>query len=106
MAVAQLHSLANLSEVEILATVHTTSFNYGTGALSALNKWHGRELPVSAIHVEGLYNAWLGDYTKPLYENFPRYEGLRHTVKDLVIVYRNLLSRTDKKDYYHYHWFS
>lgn len=97
MAVAQLHSLANLNEVEILATVHTASFNYGPGALSALNKWHGRKVPVGAIHVEGLYNVWLGEYTKPLYENFPRYEGLRQTVKDVVIVYRDLLSRTDKK---------
>ncbi|MFW6372010.1 MAG: hypothetical protein ACOC10_12475, partial [Bacteroidota bacterium] len=96
-AVAQLHALADLNEVEILATVHTASFNFGPGALSALNKWHGREVPVGAIHVEGLYNVWLGEYTKPLYENFPRYEGLRHTIDNVVTVYRKMLSRTDGK---------
>jgi hypothetical protein len=97
LAVAQLHALADLNEVEILATVHTSSFKYGPGALSALNKWHGRKVPIGAIHIEGLYNVWLGEYTKRLYENFPRYEGLRHTVDDVVTVYRNLLSRTDGK---------
>jgi len=97
LAVAQLHALADLNEVEILATVHTSSHNYGPGALSALNKWHGRKPPIGAIHVEGLYNIWLGDYTKPLYKNFPRYEGLRHTVDDVTTVYRDMLSRTDGK---------
>ncbi len=97
LAVAQLHALADLNEVEILATVHTSSHNYGPGALSALNKWHGRKVPIGAIHVDGLYNIWLGDYTKPLYENFPRYVGLRQTVDDVTDVYRNLLSQADGK---------
>ncbi len=95
LAVAQLHALADLGEVEILATVHTASFDYGPGALSALNKWHGRELPIGAIHTEGLYNVWLGEYTKPLYDNFPRYAGMRETVDDVVDIYRDFLSRAD-----------
>lgn len=97
LAVAQLHALADLNEVEIIATVHTSSFNYGPGALSALNKWHGRTVPIGAIHVEDLYNVWLGEYTKPIYEDFPRYEGLRQCVDDVVTVYRNLLSSTEGK---------
>jgi hypothetical protein len=97
LAIAQLHALADLNEVNILATVHTASFNYGPGALSALNKWHGREVPIGAIQVEGLFNVWLGEYTKPLYDNFRRYEGLRHTVDDVIDVYRDMLSQADGK---------
>jgi inosine-uridine nucleoside N-ribohydrolase len=97
LAVAQLHALADLNEVEIVATVHTSSHDYGPGALSALNKWHGRIVPVGAIQVDGLYNIWLGDYTQPLYETFPRYVGLRHTVDDVTDVYRSFLSQADFK---------
>jgi inosine-uridine nucleoside N-ribohydrolase len=51
-ALAVLHSLADMNEAQILATVCNIQDNYGVGALCSVNKYFGREgIPVGGVTV-------------------------------------------------------
>lgn len=54
-ALCVLHALADLGEVNILAVVHNTASPHGVGAISAINRFYGRDrIPV------GAYNGRVG----------------------------------------------
>ncbi|MFH1500201.1 MAG: LamG-like jellyroll fold domain-containing protein [Verrucomicrobiota bacterium] len=89
-ALAVLHALADLGEVEILATGASTSMPKAPGAIDVVNTYYGRpEIPVAATKVGPSY---FSSYVNHLYDNFPHDTPLTDGVPDAVAVYREILA--------------
>ena len=46
---SMLHALADNGECELLAVVVSTTPSTGAGAVSVINHWYGREVPIGAL---------------------------------------------------------
>ena len=94
-ALAILHALADLGEVEVLATVISrggVSEPWTAPALDAVNTYYGR--PDIPIGVSKSNDSPLSDsYTRQLAEGFPNDFGDGRQAPDAVTVYRDVLSR-------------
>ena len=94
-ALAMLHALADLGEVELLAAVISrggVSEPWTAPALDAVNTYYGR--PDIPIGVSKTNDSLLSDsYTRQLAEDFPNDFGDGGQAPDAVAVYRSVLSR-------------
>ncbi len=89
-AVAMLHTLADLCEVEILGMVSATSFEWGAGALDAINTYYGRpDIPIGALKEPDFLDR--SDYSQYLAENFPNDLKSAKNAPDAVELFHSVL---------------
>lgn len=90
-AVAILHALADLGEVEILAMGVVSCCPYSPACLDALNTWHGRgEIPIGVYKGKGLTTQ--SRFARSVAERCPNDVGLAGKVPDVVGLYRRVLA--------------
>ncbi len=90
-AVAVLHSLADLGEIEILATGVSAKNAYSPPCLDALNTYFGRpELPLGVVKGPGFYRE--SKYARQIAQEFPHKLKSAEDVPDAVVVYREVLA--------------
>lgn len=69
-ALQALHALCDAGEAQLLAVTHCTGNRYALPAISALNRYNGREVPLgTSANAEFLSEFCV--YNKPLSERFP-----------------------------------
>ena len=89
--VALLHALADKQEVELLAMMSATSFEWGAGALDALNTYYGRPgIPVGALKDTGFLAR--SNYSKYIAENYPNDLKSATNAPDATVLYRQILA--------------
>jgi len=89
-AVAMLHALADRCEIEILGMLSCTSFEWGAGALDALNTYYGRpDIPIGALKETGFLER--SDYSQYLAQNFPNDLKSGANAPDAVALFHDLL---------------
>lgn len=100
-AVAVLHSLASVGACQIIGMAVSVTCSEAPGALDALNKWHGRQVPIGQFKgtpetasVDRCFGNSSANFVSALYNGFPR--DLGTSVDDAVDVYRQALH--DAKD--------
>jgi len=80
-AICAAHALADLGEAEILAMIHDTGLSEGVGALSILNEYYGRRIPL------GAYKGHVGRPGADLSEPQWTHEGRGIYVDELLAKY-------------------
>lgn len=95
-AVAILHALADLGEVEIVAMAACTSSPWGAPCLDALNTYYGRpQIPVGGYKQPGFLEA--SPYNEAIAREFPNALGHGDRAPDATALYRRVLAgSTDK----------
>ncbi len=89
-ALAVLHALADNGEVEILATVSSTSWPKAPGAIDVVNTYYGRPaIPLGIAHTGPAHSS---AYLNYLYDNFPHDSPLADQVPAAVDTYRRILA--------------
>jgi inosine-uridine nucleoside N-ribohydrolase len=89
-ALAVLHALADLGEVEILATVASSLHPWSPACIDVLNTYYGRpNIPLGRAVGRGVLKA--SKYAQPLAERFPHKAGPAEKVPAAVAVYRQIL---------------
>lgn len=90
-AVAILHALADLGEVEILAMGVVSCCPNSPACLDALNTWHGRgEIPIGVYKGKGLTTQ--SRFARAVAERCPNDVGLAEKAPDVVDLYRRTLA--------------
>lgn len=90
-AVAVLHALADLGEIEILATGVSAKNPYSPPCLDALNTYFGRpELPLGVVKGPGFFRD--SKYAKQITEEFPHQLKSTEDAPDAPVVYRKVLA--------------
>jgi inosine-uridine preferring nucleoside hydrolase len=90
-AVAVLHALADLGEIEILATGVSAKNPYSPPCLDALNTYFGRpELPLGVLKGPGFFRD--SKYAKEISEEFPHQLKSAEEAPDAAVVYRKVLA--------------
>ncbi len=99
-ALAVLHALADLGEVEILATVVSSRFRWSVPCTAAINRYHGRpDLPLGAPKGPGPNTGNRGSkYAREISEQFPGKPATNDNAEDAVAVYRRLLAARESAD--------
>lgn len=92
-AMAVLHALADMNEVEILAVCHCTTYREGASCIDAINRYYGRpDIPVGTLKGPGIgpesymekFNTYLAQHYENAFADKP--------AEDAVVVYRRILS--------------
>ena len=90
-AVCVAHALMARGEAELLAVVHNTGIHEGVGAISAINSYYGKHVPIGAY--KGQFDiGMIGPYVADLAHNFPTRVQRASQVPDAVDVYRRALA--------------
>ena len=90
-AVAVLHALADLGEIEILATGVSAKNPYSPPCLDALNTYFGRpELPLGVVKGPGFFRD--SKYAKEIAEEFPHQLKSAEEAPNAAVVYRKVLA--------------
>ena len=90
-AVAVLHALADLGEVEILATGVSAKNPYSPPCLDAINTYFGRpELPLGVVKGPGFFRD--SKYAEQIAEEFPHQLKSAQDAPDAAVVYRKVLT--------------
>ncbi len=85
-----LHALADRCEIEIVGMVSATSYEWGAGALDALNTYYGRpDIPIGALKEPGFLER--SDYSRHLAENFPNDLKTAKNAPDAVKLFHDVL---------------
>ena len=88
---ALLHALADKQEVELLAMMSATSFEWGAGALDAYNTYYGRpDVPVGALKDTGFLAR--SNYSKYIAENYPNDLKSAENAPNATMLYRQILA--------------
>lgn len=91
-ALALLHALADLGEVELLATVSSSKNKWSPPCIDAINTFYGRpDLPVGAPKRAGVDLP--SRYLETIAREFPNDIGTGENVPDALEIYREVLSR-------------
>ena len=98
------HALVDRGEARLLAVIHDTALPEGVGAVSVINEYYGRQIPLGAyrgrvgapgsdLAQPGWTNQGRGRYVDSLLSEFA--SPVRHAseVADAVTVYREALNR-------------
>jgi inosine-uridine nucleoside N-ribohydrolase len=89
-ALAVLHALADLGELEILATGASTGRPKAPGAIDVVNTYYGRpDIPISATKKGPTFQSAFADH---LFDHFPHDTPLTDAVEDSVSCYRRILA--------------
>lgn len=99
-AVAVLHALASLGEVEILGMMHCTSSKWGAGCLDALNTYYGRpDIPIGTLKTSGFLDddSVHAKYNKGVAEHYPNRFREGAEPPDAVALYRQLLAGGERQ---------
>lgn len=90
-AVAVLHALADLREVEILAMMVSSGDRWAGPCLMALNNWFGRPaIPVGVVQGRSVTHE--SRYTKTIADEFPPEKVAATPAADAVHLYRRILA--------------
>ena len=93
-ALAILHAMANQGEVEILATVVSSRYNWSVPCVQAINAYYGRpKLPIGAPKGAGASDRRGSPYARQTAERFPTEYKTNVDAPDAVKVYRSVLSK-------------
>lgn len=92
-AICMAHALADRGEAELLAMVQNSMPSLGIGAISVLNRYYGRDVPIGAYKGMGLSTSgpYL-PYVSDLVSNWPSTLGNSSQVSRGVDVYRQVLA--------------
>ena len=85
------HYLCDRGEAELLGVTHCTGNPYGLPAISALNRFNGREVPLGTTK-RGLL-AECQKYNRPMSEMFPHEFESGRPQRDAVEVFREVMRR-------------
>ena len=89
-ALAVLHALADLGEVDILATVASSQNEWTPASIDAINSFYGRgDLPIGCPKGRGTQKK--SKYAAPIAKRFPQDMGTKN-IPDAMDVYRRVLA--------------
>ena len=83
------HFLCDAGEAELLGVTHCTGNPYGLPAISALNRFNGREVPLGTTKRDFL--SEYAKYNRPMSEKFPHEFADGRPQKDAVEVFREVM---------------
>ena len=94
-ALAILHAMANLGEVNILGIACCTSSEWGAPCIDVINTYYGRpDIPIGTLKDAGfLASAADEQYNKSIAQNFPNSLQSGKNAPDAVKMYRTILSK-------------
>jgi len=91
-ALAMLHALADLGEVNILGTMVCSLNPWSVPTVDALNTYFGKpDLPIGAVKTLGVYRNT--KYARIISEEYPQDIGLGERAPDATKLYRELLAK-------------
>ena len=92
-AIAMLHGLADLGEIEIIGITFVNSGRYVPGCVDALNRLYGRpSIPIGQLKDTDFLSK--DRYTKNICQEYPnRYPEGGDSVPDAVTIFRTVLSK-------------
>lgn len=94
-ALQVVHYLCDRGEAELLGVTHCAGNPYGLPAISALNRYNGREVPLGTTKKDFL--SEFHKYNRPMAEKFPNeYEDGRPQ-RDAVSVFREVMEKQADK---------
>ncbi len=97
-ALAILHAMADQGEIEILATVVSSRYNWSVPCVQAINSYYGRpNLPIGAPKGDGASDRRGSSYAKQIAERFPTQFKTNADAPDAVVVYRKALAAAKDK---------
>jgi hypothetical protein len=92
-ALGMLHAMADEGEVEILATVVSSRFEWSAPATDVINTYYGRpDLPIGVPKGEGASTHRGSRFARELAEEFPHRVRSNDAAPDAVEVYRRILA--------------
>lgn len=87
------HFLCDAGEAELLGVTHCTGNPYGLPAISALNRFNGREVPLGTTKRDFL--SEYQKYNRPMSEMFPHEFQDGRPQRDAVEVFREVMDRQE-----------
>ncbi len=94
-ALQLVHYLCDAGEAELLGVTHCTGNPYGLPAISALNRFNGREVPLGTM--KGGFLAEYTKYNRPMSEMFSHEFEDGQPQRDAKEVFREVMSRQADK---------
>ena len=104
-ALCAAHALVDAGEATLLAVVHDTALDGGVGAISVINRYYGRNVPVGAYRgpvgdpentpEPGWTNRGRGRYVEDLVRDFPSWTREADDAPDALQVYLRALEAAD-----------
>jgi len=94
-ALQLVHYLCDAGEAELMGVTHCTGNPYGLPAISALNRFNGREVPLGTM--KGGFLAEYTKYNRPMSEMFSHEFEDGQPQRDAKEVFREVMSRQEDK---------
>jgi len=92
-ALQVLHYLCNQGESELLGVTHCTGNPYGLPAISALNRFNGREVPLGTM--KGSFLSENQVYNRPMSEKYPNEFSDGRPQRDAVEVFKEVMRKQE-----------
>ncbi len=90
-ALQLVHYLCDAGEAELIGVTHCTGNPYGLPAISAMNRFNGREVPLGTTKKDFL--SIHHKYNRPMSEKFPHEFGDGQPQRDAVEVFREVMEQ-------------
>lgn len=92
-ALQLIHFLCGAGEAELIGVTHCTGNPYGLPAISALNRFNGREVPLGTAKGDFLSECY--HYNRPVSEKFPHEFEDGRPQRSAVEVFREVMQRQE-----------
>ena len=90
-ALQLVHFLCNAGEAELIGVTHCTGNPYGLPAISAVNRFNGREVPLGTTKKDFL--SEFAQYNRPMSEKFPHEFADGRPQREAVEVFREVMEK-------------